>query len=582
MKELHGKLMKYFISAATLLLLHGLLFAQGGVEFVFPQDGTTVHEKFKIVLRKANPTGYVALWLDGQFLTAIGAPFEHEIDPDAMKLKDGEHELRAEARDGDGNYAGSATVRFRLIRQAQLEVPPEGLILSFKFRPGEVWFYTVKAGSKAKGKIPKRARTEDLPFLEHRLTLRWNQMVQGISPDRYYQVSREVEDGRIWFLAPAGTAGVGMMGGAMGGEGGPATSGTQMFQVVSLPLQPMRRMMLASMKSNGHIFTNDDIDPLLAFATAGVDIEFPDDPLRIGATWEAPIAIRPELFFLSVIHRPEKRSPQTEAVIGTIRGDVKHSLAAFEWQMGKPCAKIVTSYELDIRFKLAYLQARYSSVSAASGVGGEAGAYGGIGATGMPMGTPMGGMPGLGGAMPSAPLIGLGGAAGGFGGLAGGTMAGAFGTMGIMGAQKLPEELKGSGKGTRVIYFDVRDGRIISSREEVELIFNTDTVVLSMLVPQMQTATQAGIGGGILGMVSAIGQAYAGMLGAAMEGGEPFGALQPMSMTGGIASMLGTQAQQKPVPVQLTYTVRIDTTFDSARNRRDWIPAGLRELIEQQ
>lgn len=583
MKGLHEKLTRCFILTIVLLLLRGSLLAQGGVEFVFPQDGTTVHEKFKIVLRKANPTGYIALWLDGQFLTAIGPPFEHEIDPNAMKLKDGEHELRAEARDGDGTYAGSATVKFRLARQAQLEVPPEGLLLSFKFRPGEVWFYTVKAGSKAKGRIPKRARTEDFPFLEHRLTLRWNQMVQGIAPDRHYQVNREVEDGRIWFLAPTGAVGVGMPGGAMGGEGGAATSGAQMFQVVSLPLQPMRKMMLASMETNGNIYTNDDVDPLLAFATAGVDIEFPDFPLRIGAAWGAPVAVRPELFFLSVIRKPERRSSsQVEAVVGTIRGDVKHVFAGFEWQMGKPCAKIVTNYELDIKFKLAYLQARYSSVGAASAVGGEAGAFGGIGMTGMPMGTPMGGMPGYGGAMPSMPLFGLGGAAGGIGGLMGGTMAGAFGGAGIMGTQKLPEELKGSGKGTRIIYFDVKDGRVISSREEVELTFNTDTMVLSLLVPQMQTATQTGIGGGLLGMVSAIGQAYAGMLGAAMEGGEPFGALQPMRMTGGIASMLGTQAQQKPVPVQLTYTVRIDTTFDSARNRRDWIPAGLRELIEQQ
>ncbi|MCS7254037.1 MAG: hypothetical protein RMK18_10445 [Armatimonadota bacterium] len=582
MRDSYGKLIRWLIAAIALLLLHRSLLAQAGVEFVFPQDGLTVHEKFKIVLRKANPTGYIALWLNGQFLTAVGPPFEHEIDPDALKLKDGEHELRAEARDGDGRYAGSATIRFRLARQAPLEVPPEGLLLSFKFRPGEVWFYTVKAGSKAKGRIPKRARTEDLPFLEHRLTLRWNQMVQGISPDRYYQVSREVEDGRIWFLAPSGTAGVGMMGGAMGpmgGEAGAATSGAQMFQVVSLPLQPMRKMMLASMESNGSMFTNDDIDPLLAFATAGIDIEFPDFPLRVGNSWEAPIAVRPELFFLSVIRKPEKRSPSpTEAVIGTIRGDVRHMFSGFEWQMGKPCAKIVTSYELEIKFKLAYLQARYSSVGAATAGGAEVGAFGGVGMMGMPMGSPMMGVPGYGGAISSSPLFG--GMAGGIGGLMGGTMAGAFGGAGMMGTQKLPEELKGSGKGTRTIYFDVRDRRIISSREEVELIFNTDTMVLSLLVPQMQTATQAGIGGGLLGMVSAIGQAYAGMLGAVMEGGEPFGALQPMGMTGGIASMLGTQAQQKPVPVQLTYTVRIDTTFDSARNRRDWIPAGLKELLE--
>lgn len=565
------------IVAIALLSLCGRLLAQGGVEFLFPQDGSTVHEKFKIVLRKANPTGYIALWLDGQFLTAIGPPFEHDIDPDAMKLKDGEHELRAEARDGDGTYVGSSTVRFKLVRQAPIEVPQEGLILSFKLRSGEVWFYTVKAGSKARGKIPKRARTEDLPFLEHRLTLRWNQMVQGVTPDRYYQVNREIEEGRIWFLAPSGAVGgIGMAGALMGGETGGPTSSAQMFQVVSLPLQPLRKMMLASMETNGSIFTNDDVDPLLAFATAGVEIEFPDFPLKPGTSWDAPVAVRPELFFLSVIHKPPRRSQgQMEAVIGTIKGDVKHTFNGFEWQIGKPCAKIVTQYELDITFKLAYLQARFSSVGVAGSGATETGAAMGTGMMGMPMGSPTGGMPGYSGAMSP-----LGGMMGGFGGFMGGTMGGAFGTAGVMAAQKIPEELKGVGKGTRTIYFDVKEGRIISSREEVELTFNTDTMVLSLLVPQMQTAAQTGIGGGLLGMVSAIGQAYAGMLSAAMEGGEPFGALQPMGMPGGIASMLGTQAQQKPVPVQLTYTVRIDTTFDGARNRRDWLPAGLRELIE--
>jgi hypothetical protein len=560
-------------SVVASLLLYGMALAQGGVEFIFPQNGSTVHEKFKVVLHKANPNGYVALWLDGQFLTAVGPPFEHEIDPDAMKLKDGEHELRAEARDGDGTYVGSATVKFTLSRQASLQIPPEGMLLSFKFKPGEVWFYTVRAGSKAKGKIPKRARTEDLPFLEHRLSIRWNQMAQGYTPDRYYQISREFEEGRIWFLASGGAVG----GGAMPGSPMGATASTaQTFQVVSQPLIPMRKMMSASMRTNGDIFTNDDIDQLLAFATAGVDIEFPELPVSPGALWEAPIAIRPELFTLSVIRKPkEKQSGAVEAVVGTIRGDVKHIFAGFEWQAGKPCAKIVTNYEVDVTLKLAYLQARFSAVGAASMAGSEAGIVtGGMPMGGAPMlGAPLMGMPSYGG-MPSPTPFGV-------GGMMGGAFGGAVG--GVMGTQKLPEELKGSGKGTRVIYFDVKDGRIISSREENELVFNTDTAVLSLLIPQVAQTTQAGVGGGLMGMVGAIGQAYAGMLGAMMEGGEqPFGALQPMGMTGGIASMLGAgqQAQQKPVPVQLSYSVRVDTTFDGARNRRDWIPAGLRELIE--
>ncbi|HID06663.1 MAG TPA: hypothetical protein EYP10_05890 [Armatimonadetes bacterium] len=173
----------------------------GKVEFIFPTQGATVHEKFTIKLRKPDmESGYVALWLDGKFLTAIAPPFEYEIDPEAMKLKDGKHTIRAEARDGDGTYVGSAQVTFTLVRQAQFPVPKEGILFEYNYEPGQVYFYTVRAGSKAKGHIPKRAKTENLPFLEHRVLIHWNQLVRGITPDRFYQLSREIEGGTKWEL----------------------------------------------------------------------------------------------------------------------------------------------------------------------------------------------------------------------------------------------------------------------------------------------------------------------------------------------------------------------------------------------
>jgi len=65
------------------------------VAIVSPHDGELVRSR-RLLLRVQKPTsdGYVMVWLDGKFVSAIAAPFELTIDLAEREIVSGEHTLR--------------------------------------------------------------------------------------------------------------------------------------------------------------------------------------------------------------------------------------------------------------------------------------------------------------------------------------------------------------------------------------------------------------------------------------------------------------------------------------------------------
>lgn len=134
------------------------------VSIVTPRDGEMVRSRWlNLKVEKPTQEGYVMIWLDGKFLTAVTAPFEFRIDLADQKIFSGSHTIRVAGFNRLGQKEGEAQVQF----QVQLigeEV--ENLRLAFKPKTGELAFYTLQASSEATVDIPASYPSESFS-VEH-------------------------------------------------------------------------------------------------------------------------------------------------------------------------------------------------------------------------------------------------------------------------------------------------------------------------------------------------------------------------------------------------------------------------------
>jgi len=86
------------------------------VAIVSPHDGELVRSR-RLLLRVQKPTsdGYVMVWLDGKFVSAIAAPFELTIDLAEREIVSGEHTLRVVGVSKTGAWKGKRKCAFRWI-----------------------------------------------------------------------------------------------------------------------------------------------------------------------------------------------------------------------------------------------------------------------------------------------------------------------------------------------------------------------------------------------------------------------------------------------------------------------------------
>jgi len=176
----------------TILTLFVALGA-GQVSIISPRDGEIVRSHWLTVkVEKPTEEGHVSIWLDGEFVVAITAPFEFRIDLLERKVYSGTHTIKVVGFNRLGQKEGETQVQFQVDLKSAKD---ESAWFIFKPKTGELVFYTFQAVSETIVDVPAKARKDK--FLNTKLTLRWFQTVRDITVDRQFRMMRIIEDGLL-------------------------------------------------------------------------------------------------------------------------------------------------------------------------------------------------------------------------------------------------------------------------------------------------------------------------------------------------------------------------------------------------
>jgi hypothetical protein len=335
-----------WLSLTILMLFAAIGAAQ--VSIVSPRDGEVIRSRWlNVKVEKPTNEGYVMIWLNGKFITAITSPFEFRIDLAEQKIYSGTHTIKVAGFNRLGQKEGEAQVQFQ-VNLAGAESETTRFVL--KPRTGELAFYTFQATSETTVDVPARAIKRKVPQLSTKLILRWFQTVRDITADRQFRMMRVVEEGVLEREVPitmgAGMGGMamggpmggmgpaGMMGGGMfGGEemglggmagprgmmglgpspmvgaptppGAPTMPGalTSMGGFMRLRLRPTdnQRVGLFALFPTGEIVTGEEVPNVVKFATGSIDLTFPDRELKIGERWVGFITLPKNIENLTII-----------------------------------------------------------------------------------------------------------------------------------------------------------------------------------------------------------------------------------------------------------------------------------------
>jgi hypothetical protein len=331
------------------ILMFFVALGAGQVSIISPRDGEIVRSHWLTVkVEKPTEEGHVSIWLDGEFVVAITAPFEFRIDLLERKVYSGTHTIKVVGFNRLGQKEGETQVQFRVDLKSAKD---ESAWFIFKPKTGELVFYTFQAVSETIVDVPAKARKDK--FLNTKLTLRWFQTIRDITVDRQFRMMRIIEDGLLehevrtpkslallgtsismgsltggmgqpgmyqagmyyyggeetsgGMLGPMGPAGqlgqLGMMGptgmagqlGMMGPMGMVGSTGVTVTPVslLRLRLRPTEdeRVGLFTLLHNGSIVSGEEIPSVVKFASGSVDLAFPDRELKIGENWEGFITL---------------------------------------------------------------------------------------------------------------------------------------------------------------------------------------------------------------------------------------------------------------------------------------------------
>jgi len=307
------------------------------VAILSPRDGEVVRSRQLLIrVQKPSSEGYVMVWLDGKFVSAISTPFELMVDLAEREIVSGEHTLRVVGVGKEGTVEGEAQVRFQVdlsgvgLGQGEVRLAVQG-------RTGEIWVYLFRGTSEARAEVPTKAIRRKLPQFSSKLTFRWLQTIHDITVDRIFRIIRSVEEGTLEKETPSQGAGVGA-GGLMGGEvgmpagapmmGGPMAGAPMMGGMPPMPpaapgmpptgaplpatitqrlrLRPTDDQHLSwlSLLPNGEVVTGKELPSVLRFVAGNIDISFPDRPLKVKDTWQGFIWLPKNLENLTLVGAP--------------------------------------------------------------------------------------------------------------------------------------------------------------------------------------------------------------------------------------------------------------------------------------
>lgn len=126
---------------------------QAPFTIVRPADGAKVREDVRVLIPKNSvpKTGYVGFFLDGKFLEAVvpdlsGRYYEYMLDTKGRGIEDGKHTLEAVLYvdySDEPRIVDRSSVSINVSNKANIPLPPDGLLLRYKFQPDTQLTYTV-------------------------------------------------------------------------------------------------------------------------------------------------------------------------------------------------------------------------------------------------------------------------------------------------------------------------------------------------------------------------------------------------------------------------------------------------------
>lgn len=299
---------------------------QPPVRILSPADNATVRGLTKVTVSKDSPGGYVGFFVDGTFAKATVAPFEMEWD--TRPSGDGPHTIQVTAYGEAGRIEGTAEARVEVRNAISADtLPEEGVALRYRYKEKEKWDYGIRvtAQAGAKGEVPMAAVAAQAGTLDALIT----QRVESVGEAPQQESGRPGTPG----AAPPGAAGP-----PAGGE--PAemeTIATIITQVRTGRLDaPGTGGRLPQVGQAGRSRQNleGELTPLAGggsqpIALGNLSIVFPEEPIKIGDKWTAPMTVLPLL--------------RSNAVA---RVTAEHTAEALQWEQGLETIRIVSTFKV--------------------------------------------------------------------------------------------------------------------------------------------------------------------------------------------------------------------------------------------
>lgn len=130
-----------------------LALCQAPFTIVRPADGAKVREDVRILIPKNSvpKSGYVGIFLDGKFLEAVvpnlsGRYYEYMLDTKSKNISDGKHTIEAVLYvdySDSPRIVDRSAITINVQNQANIPVPPAGLLLRYHFKAGTQLTYSL-------------------------------------------------------------------------------------------------------------------------------------------------------------------------------------------------------------------------------------------------------------------------------------------------------------------------------------------------------------------------------------------------------------------------------------------------------
>lgn len=298
---------------------------QSPTRIISPADGATVRGVTKIMARKESLGGYVAFFVDGAFAKATIPPFE--LDWDTRPAGDGPHTISVSAYAASGGVEGTAEVRLD-VRNAISEdtLPQEGVILRYRFKDKEKWDYEVRVQAQAgvKGEVVLPAVAAQAGSLEAVIA----QRVEAVND------LTSIKGGAAGPAAPVQAAGSA----ASGSPGQTQTAATIISQVRTGRLDAPGSggwLPQAGQAARSSFTSEGEVQPIPTPGTqqpiplGNLSIVFPQEPVKLGDKWTAPMTILPVL--------------RSSAVA---RVTAEHRVDGVQWEQGLETMRIISTFKV--------------------------------------------------------------------------------------------------------------------------------------------------------------------------------------------------------------------------------------------